>query len=150
MRLLVGALCLLGSVAAAAQEHPDNFAYSVPLELSGDSALHQLEIPQSVYAGVTRGDLGDLRIFNGRGENVPYALKPQPAPQTAPPVWVEVPRPTSSTYGQSAPRPEPSSASSAARPGTERPRCWATSWTPPVSSNLCRPSIWIGTIPAMA
>jgi len=32
---------------------PDEFAYSVPLELSGDSALYQLEVPRAVNEGVT-------------------------------------------------------------------------------------------------
>jgi len=91
VRLLPGLLCVLASLGAAAQERPDDFAYSVPLEVSGDGALHQLDVPRSVYEGVTRVDLADVRVFNGRSEIVPHALKPRPAPGTAPAAWVEVP-----------------------------------------------------------
>jgi Protein of unknown function (DUF3999) len=91
VRLLPGLLFLLASLGVAAQERPDEFAYSVSLELSGDGALYQIEVPRPVYEGVTRADLGDVRIFNGRGEVVPHAWKPRPTPGTAPAAWVEVP-----------------------------------------------------------
>ncbi len=91
MRQLPGLLCMLASLGAAAQEDPDEFAYSVPLELAGDSALYQLEVPRPVYEGVARADLADVRVFNGRGEIVPHAWKPRPAPGSAPSAWVELP-----------------------------------------------------------
>ncbi len=91
MRRLAGLLCMLTALGASAQERADEFAYSVPLGLSGDNALYQLEVPASVYAGVTRADLSDVRVFNGRGEIVPYAWKPRPAPGTEPAAWVELP-----------------------------------------------------------
>jgi hypothetical protein len=82
---------MLACLGAAAQDRLDEFAYSVPLELPGDSALYQLEVPRPVYEGVTGADLADVRVFNGRGETVPLAWKPRPAPGTAPAAWVEVP-----------------------------------------------------------
>jgi hypothetical protein len=82
---------MIVALSAAAKERPDEFAYSVPLELSDDSALYQLQIPPSVYEGVARADLADVRVFNGRGEVVPHAWKPRPAPGTAPAAWVELP-----------------------------------------------------------
>ena len=82
---------MLATLGASAQERPDEFAYSVPLELSGASALYQLEVPRPVYEGVARADLADVRVFNGRGESVPHAWKPRPAPGTAPAAWVELP-----------------------------------------------------------
>jgi hypothetical protein len=91
VRLPTGLACLLVSLGAAGQERPDDFAYSVPLAISGDGALQQLDVPQPVYEGVTRVDLADVRVFNGRGEIVPHALKPRPAPGTAPAAWVELP-----------------------------------------------------------
>jgi hypothetical protein len=91
VRLLSGLLCMLACLGAAAQERLDEFAYSVPLELSGDSALYQLEVPLPLYEGVTRADLADVRVFNGHGEVVPHAWKPRPAPGTAPAAWVKVP-----------------------------------------------------------
>ena len=91
MRLLPVLLGMLAAFSAGAQERPDDFAYSVPLQLSGDGGLYQLDVPQPVYEGVTRVDLADVRVFNGRGEIVPHALKPRSAPGTAPAPWVEVP-----------------------------------------------------------
>ncbi len=91
MRVLSALLCLLACAAAAAQDRPDEFAYSVPLQVPGGSALYQLEVPRPVYEGVTRLDLGDVRVFNGRGEVVPHAWKPRPALDAAPGAWVELP-----------------------------------------------------------
>ena len=62
MRLLPGLLCMIVALSAAAKERPDEFAYSVPLELSDDSALYQLQIPPSVYEGVARADLAAVAM----------------------------------------------------------------------------------------
>lgn len=91
MRFLPVLLCLLARAATAAQDRPDEFAYSVPLQFPEGSALYQLEVPRPVYEGVTRLDLGDVRVFNGRGEVVPHAWQPRPAPDSAPGAWVELP-----------------------------------------------------------
>jgi Protein of unknown function (DUF3999) len=52
-----------------------DFAWSVPVAVEGGEALHAADLPLSVYAGSARPNLADLRVFNGRGENVPYALR---------------------------------------------------------------------------
>ena len=72
------ALMLLVSFACAAAESPEDFAYSVPLQTEGNGALYEAQIPASVYRGVTRCDLGDVRVFNSVGEPVPFALEPRP------------------------------------------------------------------------
>jgi hypothetical protein len=75
--------CLLACAAAAAgaaEPRPEQFAYAVPVQIDGAQALQRLEIPQSAYEGAARADLGDLRVFNGAGEPVPYAFMPRPAP----------------------------------------------------------------------
>jgi len=72
------ALMLLLSSACAAAESPEDFAYSVPLQTEGSDALYEAQIPASVYRGVTRRDLGDVRVFNSAGEPVPFALEPRP------------------------------------------------------------------------
>jgi len=89
--MLAGLLCVVAAVGASAQERADEFAYSVPLTLSGENALYQLEVPASVYEGVAHANLSDVRVFNGRGEIVPYAWKPRPAPGTQAAAWVELP-----------------------------------------------------------
>ena len=70
--LLVPTLCL-------AAETPGDFAFGVPIEIDGKQALYEIEVPASVYQGVTRRDLGDVRVFNADGEPVPFALEPRPA-----------------------------------------------------------------------
>ena len=72
-------LLALAQGAALATERPDVFAYGIPIKAGAQSALYEVEIPLAVYRGVTRSDLGDLRVFNGAGETVPHALKPREA-----------------------------------------------------------------------
>ncbi len=64
--------------AAAATVQPDEFAYGRPLSLTAKGAVYRLEVPQEVYAAVTRGDLGDIRIFNRAGTAVPHVLQRPP------------------------------------------------------------------------
>ena len=70
-------LLLVGNSAVAA-ERPEDFAYGMPINADAGDALYEIAIPASVYSGVTRADLGDIRVFNGQGEVVPYALRPRP------------------------------------------------------------------------
>jgi len=55
---------------------PDSFAQHTLIHLNGSSGgpFHQFVLPIEVYQSIQRDDLGDLRIFNGQGEVVPYAL----------------------------------------------------------------------------
>lgn len=69
-------LVLLVHGVALAAERPTEFAYGVAIHTQSDAALHEIEIPAALYRGVTRADLGDLRIFNGQNEVVPHALRP--------------------------------------------------------------------------
>ncbi len=91
MRPLV-ALLLLAPILAVAVEQPQDFAFGLPVEVDGSEALYEVEIPPSVYQGVTRADLGDLRVFNADGEPVPFALEPRP-PQRA-----QTPQPVAAQY----------------------------------------------------
>lgn len=74
----VAALALATSGAAAALT-PNDFAYGVPLAVQQTGALHRVILPAAVYAYAVRRDLGDLRVFNGANEVVPYALREVPA-----------------------------------------------------------------------
>ncbi len=58
----------------AADPAPNDFAYGMRLATTGGEALHEATIPLDVYRAVTRGDLGDLCVFNGRNEVVPFAV----------------------------------------------------------------------------
>lgn len=86
-------LSLLASFAAAADGAPpaDRVAQRFALDLDGNAAYYQLTVPQPVYAASRRADLGDVRVFNGAGEPVPYSLDaPAAATPAAPPARVPV------------------------------------------------------------
>ncbi len=78
MKLLPLIVCLGMSGAVAAEQITD-YAYGLPIDASGAEALYQVALPQSLYQGVARSDLGDVRVFNGVGEVVPYAWRPRGA-----------------------------------------------------------------------
>jgi hypothetical protein len=69
-------LLLLAQSVVFAAEGPSDFAYGIPIETDARDALYEIEIPAAVYRSVTRADIGDIRVFNGKGEVVPYALRP--------------------------------------------------------------------------
>jgi hypothetical protein len=75
MNTIIILLLLAQSVVFAAEE-PVDFAYGIPIEADTRDALYEIEIPAAVYRGVTRADVGDIRVFNGQGEVVPHALRP--------------------------------------------------------------------------
>ncbi|MBN3775563.1 DUF3999 family protein, partial [Burkholderia sp. Se-20378] len=76
-------LSLFASFAAAdGTPGAGHAAQRFSLDLDGAAAYYQLTVPQPVYAASRRDDLGDVRIFNGAGEPVPYSLD---APATAAP-----------------------------------------------------------------
>ncbi|WP_412023796.1 DUF3999 domain-containing protein [Burkholderia cepacia] len=92
------ALSLLASFAAAdgtPDAQPGAQHYS--LDLDGSAAYYQLTVPQPVYAASRRDDLGDVRIFNGADEPVPYSLDapaaatPAVPPSRAPVHWFPLP-----------------------------------------------------------
>ena len=64
------------SVPASALS-PDDFAYGVPLTVQQPGAIHRVTLPAEVYKYAVRPNLGDIRVFNGAGEVVPYALRQQ-------------------------------------------------------------------------
>jgi len=75
---------LLAPAVALCAEQPQDFAYGVPIQIDGREALYEVDIPASVYRGVTRRDLGDVRVFNGQGELVPFAPEPMPPRKSQP------------------------------------------------------------------
>ena len=90
---LIVAIILTGaSRLAAAAPLPDEFAYALPLEITEDNALVEVTLPLAVYQGVTRDDLGDLRVFNADDQVVPHTLrKPTRARQKEETLTTELP-----------------------------------------------------------
>ena len=81
----VFSLCFIPVPApASSQPTPREFATGMRLTLSGKEALHELPLPVEAYRGSIRPDLGDIVVFNGSGEPVPFALIPPEA--ATPPV----------------------------------------------------------------
>jgi hypothetical protein len=75
------ALWTSAPVAAA-----DQFAKRFALQLEAGAAYYSVTLPAAVYAASERGDLGDVRVFNGAGEPVPYSLDAAREPAHLPPV----------------------------------------------------------------
>jgi hypothetical protein len=58
----------------------EDFAWAMPIEVPPGAPLVRLEVPLEVYRDCTSPVLRDLRVLNGAGEVVPYALQqPEPA-----------------------------------------------------------------------
>ena len=74
-------LLLLITVNASARDsRPGDFAFGIPLHTGGTDALYQFTLPDIVYRTVTRGDLGDMCVFNSQDELVPFTLSRMPSP----------------------------------------------------------------------
>jgi hypothetical protein len=67
--------CLLAGTAAADTVVRDDFAYGNLIVPSSPATGYRVALPADVYRAAVREDIGDLRVFNGSGEVVPYALQ---------------------------------------------------------------------------
>lgn len=74
MRLMIAAAVLWFWLAPAGAVAPNDFASGIELAATAPRPLLELSLPDAVYAGVTRADLADLRVFNAEGLAVPHAL----------------------------------------------------------------------------
>ena len=72
----LGALLLgvFAGAAAAEAPAPKDFARGLSVTTAPGLPVQQFTLPDAVYQGVARADLGDLRVFNGGGIVVPHAL----------------------------------------------------------------------------
>jgi hypothetical protein len=64
-----------GAAAENMSAQKNDYAYGLPVEVSGAAAIYRLAVPEAVYTHLTRADLGDLRVFNAAGEAVPHSLR---------------------------------------------------------------------------
>jgi Protein of unknown function (DUF3999) len=81
---LIAALVTVCPADAAGTAEPpmQAFAWTAPIAVDGREALYVAELPLAVYAGSVGPGLADLRVYNGAGENVPYALRSLATPDT--------------------------------------------------------------------
>jgi hypothetical protein len=64
-------------------DSPGDYASHWPLELSGEGPWYRLEVPMALHLAARYGDLRDLRVFNGAGQALAYALTPGQAQSQA-------------------------------------------------------------------
>jgi hypothetical protein len=62
------------SLVAPAAENIADYAYRTGIETAGTATWRRAEIPASVQWQAAHADLRDLRIFDARGETLPFAL----------------------------------------------------------------------------
>ena len=77
--LTAGCLLLAASCAFGASAKLDDYSQGISIIAPGGLPLVETTMPDSVYQGVTRTDLGDLRVFNAEGLPVPHAFCSAPA-----------------------------------------------------------------------
>ncbi|MET3132910.1 hypothetical protein AAKU55_003191 [Oxalobacteraceae bacterium GrIS 1.11] len=71
---------LVGAVRAApASDLPKDYAYSLPLSVSGSAGVVALRLPQAVYLHAASAELSDLRLFDRQGNKLAFALRQPPA-----------------------------------------------------------------------
>lgn len=77
---------LLCAGIAGAQERASQFAHGAGITVEGSESHYRFALPAAAYMGIARRDLGDVRVFNGVGEAVPYAFVPLKPKTIAPDV----------------------------------------------------------------
>ncbi|MHC8316649.1 DUF3999 domain-containing protein [Pseudomonas sp. LB3P31] len=70
----LGAVALVVTLSAGAQDKPADFSTQQPLSVSGQGPWYRLELPLNVQLNARQTDLGDVRVFNAAGEPQAYAL----------------------------------------------------------------------------
>lgn len=79
---LLCSFVLIAAPALAAtppkSDTPADYAYALPLQLSGKQGVVGLPLPQVVYLKAKTAGLDDLRVFDARGVAQPYALHRPP------------------------------------------------------------------------
>jgi hypothetical protein len=78
-------LAIVATWASTPALAADDFAQHFAIQLDEGAAYYSVTLPAAVYAASQRHDLGDVRVFNGTGEPVPYSLEAPPEPARKPP-----------------------------------------------------------------
>ncbi len=98
-------ICLVALLPAIAfsqnadvPEQLNSYTHAATLTTANNEGINRIELPLTIYQGVTRNDLADIRVFDSKGILVPHALvaaepprKEQRAPISPPrfPLYVE-------------------------------------------------------------
>ena len=73
--LVLGCWASLAIAQPAASDTPADYSHALPLAVSGNNSVVQLRLPQPVYLHARSADLRDLRVFDGAGKVVPFAIR---------------------------------------------------------------------------
>ena len=84
------ALALALAASFVVQASQSDFARGRVLDTSDGSIVQRLTVPDDVYEWVVRRDLGDLRVFNRKQEEVPYNVR-RPAGREEFSAWTSLP-----------------------------------------------------------
>lgn len=68
------AAALILPVQAADTLRPADFAQGVSLRTAGQEAFYRIDLPAAVYSSTAWPDMRDVRVFNAKGESLPYSL----------------------------------------------------------------------------
>lgn len=97
MKRSVAFLCALGAVTTAfggeptADLTPNDFAYGIKVVTTSEAAAYRVALPLAVYQTVVHADLSDVRVFNERGEPVPFRLERPRSQSTTQPTQTVLP-----------------------------------------------------------
>lgn len=67
------------TLAHAGNPAPQDFANGYPVVALSEASAYRITLPLAIYQGTVHDDLGDLAVFNARGEVVPFFIRPLPA-----------------------------------------------------------------------
>ena len=73
-------LLLAGAAHAADEPAPASFAWRATLDTAGQSGLVRVPLPGEALARLQSRGAADLRVFDGQGQPVPFALAKPPLP----------------------------------------------------------------------
>lgn len=74
--VVCGLLAAMAVAADSGSASSQDFAYEMQVTgTSGEAAAYRVTLPLALYQKIVHSDLSDLRVFNGSGEQVPYAIE---------------------------------------------------------------------------
>src|SRR5687768_8384837 len=77
--ITAGLLAITMAGVAAAAPEPHAHRYVAPIEIVKPAPFVELALPPAAYAHTLQADLRDLRMVDGAGERVPFAILSPPA-----------------------------------------------------------------------
>ncbi|MDN2670819.1 DUF3999 family protein [Janthinobacterium sp. SUN026] len=67
------------ALAAPGQDRPQDYAWSMPVQVPAGAGIVQLILPRDVYLLASSASLADLRLFDADGKRLAYAIGAPPA-----------------------------------------------------------------------